>query len=196
MLVPVKRFTAAKRRLAAVVGDDHRARLAEWMATQVVDVAAETPTFIACDDDEVAAWARRKGATVLWGAGLGLNGAVDDGVAHIAEAGYDHVLVTHADLPRPAALLRVPVPGAVTLVPDRHDDGTNVMSFPLARPLTASYGGGSFGRHLAQALRLGGVVEVRHDHELSLDLDTERDLRHPLIREVLPTWLPTSPVNR
>jgi 2-phospho-L-lactate guanylyltransferase len=196
VLIPVKRFTAAKRRLTGVLADDDRAQLAEWMATRVVDVAAETPTFVACDDDEVAAWVRRKGATVLWGPGLGLNGAVDDGVAHIAAAGYDHVLVAHADLARPGSLLSVPSEDAVTLVPDRRHDGTNVMSFPLAHPLTASYGAASFSRHLAQALELGLVTEVRHDHELSLDLDTERDLRHPLIREVLPAWLPTNPDNR
>jgi 2-phospho-L-lactate guanylyltransferase len=36
---------------------------------------------------------------------------------------------------------------------------------------------------------------VRSDTDLSLDLDTRRDLTHPLIREVLPEWLPTNPAN-
>ncbi len=39
------------------------------------------------------------------------------------------------------------------------------------------------------------AVEVRNDPELSLDLDTARDLNHPLIQKVLPSWLPTNPVN-
>lgn len=195
MVVPVKRFTAAKRRLSGVLAADDRARLAEWMATRVLDVVAEVPTFVACDDDTVAAWATAHGATVIWGAGLGLNGAVDDGVAHVAAAGYDHVVVSHADLARPSALLTVATPDTITLVPDRRRDGTNVMSFPTGRPLAASYGGGSFARHLDQALALDATTEVRADHDLSLDLDTDRDLRHPLIREVLPTWLPTTPGN-
>jgi 2-phospho-L-lactate guanylyltransferase len=38
---------------------------------------------------------------VIWGAGLGLNGAVDDGVERITDAGFDHVVVSHADLARP-----------------------------------------------------------------------------------------------
>jgi 2-phospho-L-lactate guanylyltransferase len=179
-----------------VLADDHRARLAEWMASGVLDVVAEIPTFVACDDDEVAAWATRMGAQVIWGAGLGLNGAVDDGVRHITESGFDHILVSHADLALPAALLDVAHAGCITLVPDRRHDGTNVMSFPAAHPLQAAYGGGSFARHLQQALAVGSVpVEVRADPHLSLDLDTPRDLAHPLIAKVLPSWLPTNPAN-
>ncbi len=196
VLVPVKRFTAAKGRLAGVLTDDDRARLAEWMATGVLDVVAEVPTFVACDDDRVAEWATGRGAKVIWGAGLGLNGAVDDGVDHIVADGFDHVIVTHADLARPHALLDVARAGTVTLVPDRRHDGTNIMSFPSTHRLHAAYGGGSFARHLDQALGLRTAsVEVRSDTHLSLDLDTARDLAHPLIREVLPPWLQTNPVN-
>ncbi len=196
VLVPVKRFTAAKGRLTGVLGDSDRARLAEWMASRVLEVVAEIPTFVACDDEHVAAWATRMGAQVIWGAGLGLNGAVDDGVDHIVTGGYDHVLVSHADLALPGALLDVAREGCITLVPDRRHDGTNVMSFPSAHSLRAAYGGGSFARHLQQALAVGSVpIEVRSDHQLSLDLDTPRDLAHPMIAKVLPPWLPTNPAN-
>lgn len=196
VLVPVKRFTAAKGRLTGVLEDDHRARLAEWMATGVLEVVAGVPTFVACDDEHVAAWATRMGAQVIWAAGLGLNGAVDDGVDHIVAGGYDQVLVSHADLALPGALLDVAHEGCITLVPDRRQDGTNVMSFPATHPLRAAYGGGSFGRHLEQALAIGSVpVEVRVDPHLSLDLDTPRDLVHPQIAKVLPSWLPTNPAN-
>ncbi len=196
VLIPVKRFTAAKGRLTGVLSDVDRAALATWMASRVVDVAAEVPTFVACDDDDVAVWARAKGAEVIWGAGLGLNGAVDDGVEHIRDGGFDHVLVSHADLPRPERLLQVAHGHRITLVPDRRHDGTNVMSFPTRTPLRASYGGGSFRRHLDQALGHADVeLEVRSDPDLSLDLDTYDDLVHPLIREVLPAWLPTNPAN-
>jgi 2-phospho-L-lactate guanylyltransferase len=193
----VKRFTAAKGRLTGVLPDDQRAALARWMASRVIDAVAETPTFVACDDRDVAAWATERGAEVIWGAGLGLNGAVDDGVQRIIEHGFDHVVVSHADLARPEALLDVVSADTVTLVPDRRHDGTNVMAFPVDRPISASYGGGSFGRHLAQALAApSSAVEVRSDPYLSLDLDTVHDLHHPLISEVLPSWLPTNQVNR
>lgn len=196
VLIPVKRFTAAKGRLTGVVSDADRAALARWMASRVVDVVAEMPTFVACDDDDVAEWAGDRGARVIWCAGLGLNGAVDEGVDRIIAEGFEHLLIAHADLARPAGLLDVAHPGRITLVPDRRHDGTNVMSFPAPTPLRASYGGGSFSRHLDQALAFDEVeLEVRSDAHLSLDLDTRRDLVHPLIQEVLPAWLPTSPAN-
>jgi 2-phospho-L-lactate/phosphoenolpyruvate guanylyltransferase len=222
VLVPVKRFRAAKGRLTGTLSDDDRDRFARWMATGVIGAASEFPTFVACDDDEVARWAEHHGAEVIWGEGLGLNGAVDDGIEQITKHGFDHVIVAHADLPRPATITTVARPGCITLVPDRRRDGTNVMAFPTRSPLRASYGGGSFGRHLSQALELANSrpvipksapqdpshgasaddfrntvsVEVRSDPDLSLDLDTPADLSHPLIREVLPEWLRTNLDNR
>jgi 2-phospho-L-lactate/phosphoenolpyruvate guanylyltransferase len=196
VLVPVKRFTAAKGRLADVLAEDVRVELARWLASRVMDAVAEVPTFVACDDADVAAWATERGAEVIWGAGLGLNGAVDDGVARIVDGRFDHVLVSHADLARPEALLEVVRPATITLVPDRRHDGTNVLAFPVSTPIRASYGGGSFSRHLEQALAYESVtVEVRSDRHLSLDLDTARDLAHPLISEVLPSWLRTNQDN-
>jgi len=196
VLVPVKRFSAAKGRLSDVVDADQRARFAEWMATGVLEAVADVAKFVACEDEHVAEWATRMGARVISGTSPGLNGAVDDGIAHIAASGFDHVLVAHADLARPGTLVDVARADCITLVPDRRHDGTNVMSFPTAFALRASYGAASFGRHLEQAIRLpAAAIEVRRDPLLSLDLDTARDLAHPMIREVLPPWLQTTPDN-
>jgi 2-phospho-L-lactate/phosphoenolpyruvate guanylyltransferase len=196
VLVPVKRFTAAKGRLAGVLAEEERVQLARWLAGRVMDAVAEVPTFVACDDRDVAAWASERGAEVIGGAGLGLNGAVDDAVRQIVDRGFDHLLVSHADLARPDGLVGVVRQGTITLVPDRRHDGTNVMSFPASTPIRASYGGGSFSRHLEQAMAFASVaVEVRSDPHLSLDLDTARDLAHPLISEVLPPWLRTNQAN-
>ena len=80
MLVPVKAFPRPRAGSRAL-DDAQRARLARGMATGVLDAARDLPTFVVCDDDEVAAWADRAARTCIWGPGLGLNGAVDDGVA-------------------------------------------------------------------------------------------------------------------
>jgi 2-phospho-L-lactate guanylyltransferase len=191
-LVPIKSFVAAKRRLEPVLAPDQRSALARHLAGGVLAALAEMPTFVACDDDEVATWASSHGAEVLWSVGAGLNGAVDHGIATIVDRGSDHILVSHADLPRPNRLPDVVRPGTVTLVPDRRLDGTNVMSFPASSPLPASYGAGSFGRHAAAARALGEVaVELRFDADLAIDVDVESDLTHPLVREVMPTWVRT-----
>ncbi len=190
VLIPVKAFGAAKARLAPVLPPDQRRRLARWMADRVVAAVQPLPTFVACDDDEVASWAESCGAHVLWGPGLGLNGAVDEGVATIRGKGVEYVVIAHGDLPLPSALAVLATPPLaradhVVLVPDRWRDGTNVVGRPTALDLAASYGGGSFHRHLAAALRIAGAVTVRVDAELSLDLDTLHDLRHPLVRPLV-----------
>lgn len=192
LLIPIKAFHVAKARLGTVLDADQRERLARWTALRVLDAAGELPVYVACDDEQVATWARDHGANVLWQPGKGLNPAVNDSLATLRASGRTHVVVAHADLPRPTALSAVVREGTVTLVPDRHRDGTNVLSFPLACGLEVAYGPGSFRRHLAAALALPTSVEVRRDVWLGLDIDTRADLAQPLVREVLPPWLRTS----
>jgi 2-phospho-L-lactate guanylyltransferase len=194
--MPVKAFTAAKGRLSVVLDRFARADLARWLAGRVVAAAGDLATFVACDDDEVAAWADEHGAAVLWSPGLGLNGAVDAGRATIAGKGFDHVVIAHSDLPLAEDLSTLAVAGSITIVPDRRRDGTNVLAVPLDVELPAAYGGGSLGRHIAAALASGRPVEVRPDPHLSLDVDTPADLAHPALRPHLPPWLRTSLDNR
>lgn len=180
-LVPIKGFHVAKARLAPTLAAPDRKRLAEWLATGVIDALRPLPTFVACDDEHVAEWADSLGVAVLWGPGLGLNGAIDVGVETLAGKGAEHVLIAHGDLPRPASLPTVPAPGAIVVVPDRRRDGTNVLSRPTDVDLAAAYGPGSFDRHVAAALGTGRRVTVRIDSALSIDIDTIDDCRHPLV---------------
>jgi len=188
-LVPIKGFHAAKARLAPVLGASDRERLARWMATRVINAFGPIPTFVACDDERVAAWAEELGAGVLWGPGLGLNGAIDVGVETLAGKGIDHVVVAHGDLPRPDALAGVAVADTIVLVPDRRRDGTNVIARPTSALLPAEYGAGSFDRHLAAALAANVPVQVRSDPHLSIDIDTIEDCRHPIAAAVLRPFL-------
>lgn len=195
MLVPVKAFHDAKGRLAPVLSPPQREQLARWTAERVLAAAGELPAYVVCDDDEVADWARSHGAEVLREEGRGLNGAVDRAVQQMAEAGRDHVLVVHGDLPRPVPLVRLVHRGTITLVPDRRLDGTNVLGFPVAHAIAASYGAASFRRHLDAAMSTGAPVEIVRDRFLGLDIDHPADLLHPLVKDVLPAWLPTNPAN-
>lgn len=196
VLVPVKAFADAKARLAGVLTPAERVALARWTAERVIAAAGELPVYIACDNTEVADWAAAHGATVLWHPGVGLNAAVNDSVADLRSRGVGHVIVAHGDLPRPQSLPAVVLPGTLTLVPDARGDGTNVAALPTDLAFEFAYGAGSFSRHLAQAVAGGVPVAVRRDTLLGLDIDTPTDLTHPLVQEVLPSWLPTNPVNR
>jgi 2-phospho-L-lactate guanylyltransferase len=179
VVVPVKAFHAAKVRLAPALSPDVRSVLAREMATAVVRAADDLPVTVVCDDPAVRAWAIEIGAEVRWTPGLGLDGAVEAGVAHVREAGADRVVVAHADLPLATGLDHVVGRSGVVLVPDRRADGTNVIAVPAAGGFRFSYGPGSFDRHRAEADRLGLAVEVRTDVALGWDVGVPDDLHLP-----------------
>ena len=214
VIIPVKSFTRAKERLSSHLDPVRRRRLARGLADRVVAAVGGHPVFVACDDPEVADWAVTRDCRVLWGAGLGLNGALDAAVSAVADAGHQRALICHADLARPDALgallhadtsagvpagitarvtagvtagvtSEITARGSVVIVPDRRGDGTNALIRPTTSGLTAAYGPGSFVRHLAAARRAGHAVTVRIDHRLALDVDTWADICHPLVRPVV-----------
>ena len=176
---PVKAFAHAKRRLAGVLADGARAELARSMAETVVRAAAPLPVTIVCDDDVVRSWALGLGVDVVWTPGLGLNGAVEAGVAHLATLGHDLAVVAHADLPLARELAWVADFDGVTLVPDRHLDGTNVAAVPTSAGFRFAYGPASFRHHQAEAARLDLPVRVVEDQRLGWDVDVPDDLRFP-----------------
>ena len=179
VLVPVKSFTEAKVRLAPALSAAERAELARTMATTVVAAAHDLRVAVVCDDTDVADWAASVGAEVVWRPGRGLDGAVTDGVAHLAATGIDRAIVAHADLPLADDLRPLAAGDGVTLVPDRRDDGTNVAVVPTGAGFTFAYGVGSFRRHAAEAGRLGLVLTVVRARRLGWDVDVPGDLDLP-----------------
>jgi 2-phospho-L-lactate guanylyltransferase len=176
VLVPVKAFDKAKLRLAGALDSSQRRALARELATRTLGAAGDLPVFVACDDRTVADWAATLGAEVLWTPGLGLSGAVKSGVATLADRGFDLAVVSHADLPLVTSLAGIGHEGEVTLAPDRHLDGTNVICVPTSAGFGFSYGLGSFARHRAEAGRLGLPMHVVYDWRLANDLDVPDDL--------------------
>ncbi len=181
MVVPIKAFTGAKARLAPALSPAERTALARRLAAGVIGASrrAGLDVLVATDDDEVASWAAAAGARPVPTAGLGLDGSVQAGVGEAERSGAARIVVAHADLPAPArigGLARMP---GVTLVPDRHDDGTNALSVPAGCGFRFAYGPGSFRRHLAEARRLGAGVRVWRERGLAWDVDVPADLAFP-----------------
>jgi 2-phospho-L-lactate/phosphoenolpyruvate guanylyltransferase len=176
VLVPIKAFHAAKGRLDHALNPSERSALARSMAARVLEAAAPLPVAVVCDDNEVADWARDRGALVVWEPGRGLNGAVESGVDYLRGAGVDHVTVSHADLPRASRIAEVGSAGGITLVPDRYGNGTNVIALPSDAGFRFSYGPGSFARHRAEADRIGLPLRVLDLPDLAWDVDEPGDL--------------------
>jgi 2-phospho-L-lactate guanylyltransferase len=176
VLIPVKAFAEGKARLAPTLDRQGRADLSRMMAGRVLEAAAPLPVAVVCDDAEVASWAREKGAMVLPEPGRGLNGAVEEGVARLVALGAVEVLVAHADLPLAHGLAQLAGFDGVTLVPDRRDDGTNVVCVPAPAAFRFAYGPGSFARHRAEAQRLGLEYRVVRQPDLAWDVDVPSDI--------------------
>jgi 2-phospho-L-lactate guanylyltransferase len=177
VLVPIKGFGVAKERLAVVLDGAARADLARRMAAQVVAAAAPLPVTVVTADADVAVFAADHGAAVVADPGGGLDAAVHAGVDALAAAGFDEVVVAHGDLPQAAGLAALTgARDTCTLVPDRRDDGTNVLVVPTSSGFRFAYGPGSFARHVAEAERLGLVVRAVRDARLGWDVDLPEDL--------------------
>jgi len=186
VVIPIKAFEQAKDRLSRVISTDQRVLLARTTALGVLESVRGASVFVVCDNLEVSQWATSHGATVVDQSQPGLNAAVQEGISAAHE--YERVMIVHSDLPLPSRLRELlgssVASNTVTIVPDRHHDGTNVLIIPSGVGFTCHYGAKSFEAHTAEASKLGLAIEIIEDDELALDIDTPDDLA------VLPTqWL-------
>ena len=175
VLVPIRSFDNAKSRLAASLDPLARRALIRRMAETVVAAAHDLPVWVVTDDDEVTDWARARGVLSCAVGVSGLNPAVTAAAAAAAGAGASRIIIAHADLPY-ASDLRVVTGTGVALAPDRHRDGSNVMSLPTNTGFVFAYGPGSFAKHRREATRLGLEFSEINDVSLAWDVDSPDDL--------------------
>lgn len=185
VLIPIKSFDLAKGRLSAAVEPERRAQLAREMAATVIAAARTLPVWVVCGDATVADFAIEHGADVIWRPPQGLNRAVHEGTRRLAAFGVDRAIVAHADLPLATDLTHLATAEAdddadadtaVLLVPDRRNDGTNVLSIPLGTGFEFHYGPGSAAAHRAEAERCGLSWRDVADDRLAWDVDVPDDL--------------------
>jgi 2-phospho-L-lactate/phosphoenolpyruvate guanylyltransferase len=192
VLVPVKAFTQAKQRLRDVLDPERRRVLVESMAAGVLAAAGDLPCAVVCDDTDVRDWATAHDADTIWTPGLGLNGALMEAVRRMGRRGFTRIIVAHADLPLATDLGWLAAGDGVTLVPDRHRDGTNVVCVPAAAGFQFAYGAGSFAAHRREAARLELTTRIVNDDRLGWDVDVADDLQIPA--ELGPPAYLTDPV--
>ena len=172
--IPVKAFHQAKRRLGPALTDPDRGQLVRAMATHVVSACAPLRLRSSVTTRR-AAWAADMGAAVMWEPGQASTAPC--GPASIAWPAPARVgdRRPRGPAPRPGSRHLPPFEG-VTLVPDRRDDGTNVLRLPAHRDFRFAYGPGSFRAHRAEATRLGLAVRVLREPDLAYDVDWPADV--------------------
>ncbi len=185
-ILPVKRFDAAKRRLAAGIDDERRRALAAAMVADVLEAigAARTVerTIVVSGDPAAQELAAAAGAEVVPDPADA--GHVEAALAGIARAEVEDegcVVLLAGDCPLldPHELDRlltgVPEP-YVGIVPDRHGTGTNALVLSPPGAIVPAFGEGSCARHVAAARAAGIPFGVEELASLGLDLDTPADV--------------------
>jgi 2-phospho-L-lactate/phosphoenolpyruvate guanylyltransferase len=123
----------------------------------------------------------------------GVNSALEAAITAFAAAGTTTALIVPGDLPLvtseslDALLQAAETHGrGVTLVPDRHHQGTNALVCTPADAIRPRFGPNSFAEHLRSAQQHGLPVRIFECGPLALDLDDSEDLRAWQACDLLP----------
>jgi 2-phospho-L-lactate guanylyltransferase len=180
-VLPVKRFGAAKQRLAR----EDRADVMRAMAGEVLAALAGAGVagrLVVTSDPVAVRLAEAVGATVVPEPGLlGHSGAAALGIEHALALGADRVLLLAGDCPLLTAadidgLLARHDGEGVVVVADRHGTGTNALLLCPPRAIEPAFGTGSRVRHERLAAEAGLDCAVEHVPAFALDVDTVDDL--------------------
>ncbi len=187
-IVPVKPLSRAKSRLGDVMTPDDREELATRLLKRtmrlLLSLSSIQGVLVISRDSRALAMVRDLGAQTVQESGTPeLNNALMR-ATHILKAwGANASIIVPADIPLlkrddiEAVLNLGRYQNSVVLVPDRHEQGTNLM---LMRPpglIPYAYGEHSFNAHQQLAHQFGASVQIYHSERVGLDLDTADDLR-------------------
>lgn len=185
-IVPIKRFGAAKSRLADAVTGDERRDVAKAMLTDVLAALghAERVARVVVISGEPAAVAAASEAGCEYlddpddsghreAASIGVRAALAAGAECVALLPGDCPLLDPDELDRAIAAMQGGVAG---VVPDRHGSGTNGLILAPPDAIAPAFGPGSRERHLELARGAGVEPRVVEIASLALDLDTPDDL--------------------
>lgn len=201
-IVPMKRLTEAKSRLAEAISPHARQALALMMFENVLDTllcvtygegalawrhGTIGAIWVISADEAICARAAEAGVRVLDDHTTSLNEALGVARDMAHHAGADAVVILPADLPRvtPSDVCGLvehlwmgaeDTGMAMAIAPDAHHDGTNALALTLPTHVPFLFGPSSFIRYLAAAQTYGIPVAVYRTPTLAMDIDTPDDL--------------------
>jgi 2-phospho-L-lactate guanylyltransferase len=185
-VLPVKRFDAAKQRLAAGIDAARRRELAAAMVADVLDAIGEARSIerliVVTGDPTAQELAAKASAEVVPDPeDAGHVEAAQAGIARAEAEGAERVALLAGDCPlldpRELDRLLTGVPGTyVGIVPDRHGSGTNALLLSPPDAIVPAFGEGSRARHVEAARRAGIPFGIEELPSIELDLDTPADV--------------------
>lgn len=185
-ILPVKRFGAAKQRLAIGLNEERRRALIAAMVGDVLAAVGEARsverTIVVSSEPAAAELAAAAGAELLPDPDEGGHvGAARAGIARAVALGARCAVLVPGDCPlldpRELDRLLTGIPDPyVAVVPDRHGTGTNALALCPPGAIAPAFGEGSCARHVAAAREAGIAFGVEELPSLGLDLDTPADI--------------------
>lgn len=185
-VLPVKRFAAAKQRLATGIEDERREALVAAMLEDVLEAIGGAcsieRTIVVSGDPRAQEIAASTAVDVLPDpADKGHVPAASAGIARAEADGAECVILLPGDCPlldpRELDKLLTGLPTRyVAIVPDRHGSGTNALVLAPPQAIQPAFGEGSCARHVAAAREVGIPFGVEKLPSLALDLDTPADV--------------------
>ncbi|HET7510168.1 MAG TPA: 2-phospho-L-lactate guanylyltransferase [Solirubrobacterales bacterium] len=182
----MKRFDAAKQRLAAGVDPERRRELAAAMLADVLEAiggARALERLIVVTGDPVAQElaAEADAEVVPDPEDAGHIAAALAGIARAEVEGAERVVLLAGDCPlldpRELDRLLTGVPGSyVGIVPDRHGTGTNALLLSPPSAIVPAFGEGSRDLHVEAARAAGIPFGIEELPSIELDLDTPGDV--------------------
>ncbi len=190
ILVPIKNTDSAKQRLAAVLDQPSRTKLAQAMLHDVLAALHEwknrPEVGIVTGDPFATNLARDFGFEVIPDLeNPGETGAIEMATRICVERGIDSTLVIPGDIPLiqgwelEEILKKAPAEGSV-LVPAGDGRGTNAAFRRPADLFPLRFGNDSFKPHHAAARATGKPCIVLQSPGIAVDVDSPADLRHLL----------------
>jgi 2-phospho-L-lactate/phosphoenolpyruvate guanylyltransferase len=191
-IVPVKRFAAAKQRLAQAIGPPGRAALIKAMLADVLDAICETElierVIVVTGEGRAEKIALHRAQRVRTPievfrdpADAGHSEAATLGIVRAKALGAEAVALLPGDCPLldaaelDAALARMRA-DSIAVAPDRHGTGTNALLMCPPGAIAPGFGPGSRERHAERGARRDLAVSIEEIPSLALDLDTADDL--------------------
>ncbi len=184
-LIPVR--AAGKERLAPVLSPEQREALVRAMLTDVLAALQGSGLLraaaVVSPDPAILTLAAGLGARPIAepAPGRGLNAALALGLAHLAAASAEAVLIVPGDLPQirtedVAALLAAPPAAPCVRAVPAADGGTSALLLCPPDVIAPAFGPDSFGRHAAAARSAGATFQPLALASLARDLDRPEDL--------------------
>jgi 2-phospho-L-lactate guanylyltransferase len=187
ILVPIKNTSCAKQRLASILDQDSRTRLAQAMLHDVLSALhqwKDRPSVGIVTSDAYATQLAReyKFEVIADPQNPGETGAIEMATQVCVERGEDSTLVIPADIPliQPWELEQIyrqaPAQGTV-LVPAGDGRGTNAAFRRPANLFPLRFGNDSFKPHYAAAQATGQPCAVLNLPGIAVDVDNPEDLQ-------------------